>query len=191
MKSGRVWMNLFRLVRIPVSLALDEHAKQYVLALFPGWSPRLQQFHMYSLWSFLVCIQVVSAVKVSLLWPILYKKVCTFIMCEVKRNKRSTKSLSSFLAFLYIAIKHTGLAIHRDIQNKWWLCILATHMSEAIFTSQLKNKEKIDRRCWQQRASHSKISNACIAKINEQNLTRLSHSKISNAYDCGMGRVCH
>ena len=23
-------------------------------------------------------------------------------------------------------------------------------MSEAIFTSQLKNKEKIDRRCWQQ-----------------------------------------
>ena len=26
----------------------------------------------------------------------------------------STKSLSSFLAFLYIAIKHTGLAIHRE-----------------------------------------------------------------------------
>ena len=170
MKSDRVWMNLFWLVRIPVSLALDEHAKQYVLALFPGWSPRLQQFHMYSLRSFLVCIQVLSAVKVSLLWPILYKKVCTFTMCEVKRNRRSTKSLSSFLAFLYIS---------------------ATHMSEAIFTSQLKNKEKIDRRCWQQRASHSKISNACLAKINEQNLTRLSHSKISNAYDCGMGRVCH
>lgn len=37
-------------------------------------------------------------------------------------------------------------------------------MSEAIFTSQLKNKEKIDRRCWQQRASHSKISNAYLAK---------------------------
>ena len=35
-------------------------------------------------------------------------------MCEVKRNIRSTKSLSSFLAFLYIAIKHTGLAIHRE-----------------------------------------------------------------------------
>ena len=29
-------MNLFRLVRILVSLALDEHAKQYVLALFLG-----------------------------------------------------------------------------------------------------------------------------------------------------------
>ena len=42
--------------------------------------------------------------------------------------------------------------------------------SEPIFTSQLKNKEKMDRRCWQQRASHSKIS---------------------NAYDCGMGKVCH
>ena len=189
MKSDRVWMNLFRLVRIPVSLALDEHAKQYVLALFPGWSPRLQQFHMYSLRSFLVCIQVLSAVKVSLLWPILYKKVCTFTMCEVKRNRRSTKSLSSFLAFMYIAIKHTGFI--ENIQNNRWLCISATHMSEAIFTSQLKNKEKIDRRCWQQRASHSKISNACLAKINEQNLTRLSHSKISNAYDCGMGRVCH
>ena len=191
MKSDRVWMNLFRLVRIPVSLALDEHAKQYVLALFPGWSPRLQQFHMYSLRSFLVCIQVLSAVKVSLLWPILYKKVCTFTMCEVKRNRRSTKSLSRFLAFLYIAIKHTGLAIHREHWKQRWLCISATHMSEAIFTSQLKNKEKIDRRCWQQRASHSKISNAYLAKINEQNLTRLSHSKISNAYDCGMGRVCH
>ena len=114
MKSDRVWMNLFWLVWIPVSLALDEHAKQYVLALFPGWSPRLQQFHMYSLRSFLVCIQVLSAVKVSLLWPILYKKVCTFTMCKVKRNRRSTKSLSSFLAFLYIAIKHTGLAIHRE-----------------------------------------------------------------------------
>ena len=114
MKSDRVWMNLFRLVWIPISLALDEHAKQYVLALFPGWSPRLQQFHMYSLRSFLVCIQVLSAVKVSLLWPILYKKVCTFTMCKVKRNRRSTKSLSSFLAFLYIAIKHTGLAIHRE-----------------------------------------------------------------------------
>ena len=59
MKSDRVWMNLFWLVRIPVSLALDEHAKQYVLALFPGWSPRLQQFHMYSLRSFLYkfCLQ--------------------------------------------------------------------------------------------------------------------------------------
>ena len=111
MKSDRVWMNLFRLVWIPVSLALDEHAKQYVLL---RWSPRLQQFHMYSLRSFLVCIQVLSAVKVSLLWPILYKKVCTFTMCKVKRNRRSTKSLSSFLVFLYIAIKHTGLAIHRE-----------------------------------------------------------------------------
>ena len=29
-------------------------------------------------------------------------------------------------------------------------------MSEPIFTSQLKNKEKMDRRCWQQRVSHSK-----------------------------------
>ena len=36
MKSDRVGMNLFQLVRIPVSLALDEDAKQYVLALFPG-----------------------------------------------------------------------------------------------------------------------------------------------------------
>ena len=114
MKSDHVWMNLFRLVRIPVSLALDEHAEQYVLALFPGWSPHLQQFHMYSLRSFLVCIQVLSAVKVSLLWPILYKKVCTFTMCEVKRNRRSTKSLKSLLAFLYIAIKHTGPTIHRE-----------------------------------------------------------------------------
>ena len=190
MKSDCVWMNLFRLVRIPVSLALDDHAKQYVLALFPGWSPRLRQFHMYSLWSFLVCIQVLSAVKVSLLWPILYKKVFTFTMCEVKRNRRSTKSLSSFLAFLYVAIKQAWQFIE-NIQNNRWLCISATHMSEAIFTSLLKNKEKIDRRCWQQRASHSKISNAYLAKINEQNLTRLSHSKISNAYDCGMGRVCH
>ena len=176
---------LFRLVRIPVSLALDEHAKQYVLALFPGWSPRLQQFHMYSLRSFLVCIQVLSAVKVSLLWPILYKKVCTFTMCEVKRNRRITKRSctlqSNTQAWQFI----------ENIQNNRWLCISAIHMSEPIFTSQLKNKEKIDRRCWQQRASHSKISNACLAKINEQNLTRLSHSKISNAYDCGMGRVCH
>ena len=54
MKYDRLWMNLFWLVRILVSLALDEHAKQYVLALFPGWSPRLQQFLMYSLRSFLV-----------------------------------------------------------------------------------------------------------------------------------------
>ena len=36
MKSDRVLMNLVRLVRIPVSLALDEHAQQYVLALFQG-----------------------------------------------------------------------------------------------------------------------------------------------------------
>ena len=114
MKSGRVWMNLVWLVRILVSLAFYEHAKQYVLALFPGWSPRLQQFHMYSLRSFIVCIQVLSAVKVSLLWPILYKKVCTLTMCEVKRNRRSTKSLNFFLAFLYIAIKHTCLTIHRE-----------------------------------------------------------------------------
>ena len=64
-------------------------------------------------------------------------------MCEVKRNRRSTKSLSSFLAFLYIAIKHTGWKFIENIQNNWWLCILATHMSEAIFTSQLKNKEKM------------------------------------------------
>ena len=184
-------MNLFRLVRIPVSLALDEHAKQYVLALFPGWSPRLQQFHMYSLRSFLVCIQVLSAVKVSLLWPILNNKVCTFTMCEVKRNRRSTKSLSSFLAFLYIAIKHTGLAIHREHSKQSMIMHLSDSHVRGNSTSQLKNKEKIDRRCWQQRASHSKISNACLAKINEQNLTRLSHSKISNAYDCGMGRVCH
>ena len=142
---------------------------------------------MYSLRSYLVCIHVLFAVKVSLLWPILYKKVCSFTMCEVKRKRRSTKSLSSFLAFLYIAIKHTCLTIHRE----HWLCISATHMSEAIFTSQLKNKEKIDQCCWQQRASRSKISNTCLAKINEQNLTRLTHSKISNANDCGMGRVCH
>ena len=111
MKSDSVWVNL---VRILVSLALDELAKQYVLQLFPRWSPRLQQFHMYSLRSFLVCIQVLSVVKVSLLWPILYKKVCSSTMCEVKRNRRSTKSLSSFLVFLYIAIKHTGLTIHRE-----------------------------------------------------------------------------
>ena len=39
-----------------------------------------------------------------------------------------------------------------------------------------------DRCCSQQRASHSKISNACLlANINEQNLTRLSHSKMSIA----------
>ena len=131
MKSDHVWMNLFRLVRIPVSLALDEHAKQYVLALFPGWSPRLQQFHMYSLRSFLVCIQVLSAVKVSLLWPILYKKVCTFTMCEVKRNRRSTKSLSSFLAFLYIAIKHTGLAIHREHSKQ----SMIMHLSDSHVSS--------------------------------------------------------
>ena len=121
MKPDRVWMNLFRLVRIPVSLALDEHAKQYLLALFPGWSPRLQQFHMYSLRSFLVCIQVLSAVKVSLLWPILYKKVCTFTMCEVKRNRRSTKSLSSFLAFLYIAIKCLRLWNGQGLPSVWTL----------------------------------------------------------------------
>ena len=36
MKSDRALMNLVRLFRILVSLALDEHAKQYVLALFPG-----------------------------------------------------------------------------------------------------------------------------------------------------------
>ena len=49
----------------------------------------------------------------------------------------------------------------------------------------------MDRRCWQQRASHSKISNACLlAKINGQNLTRFAHSKISNAYDCGMRNPC-
>ena len=114
MKSDHVRMNLFQLVQILVSLALDEHEKQYVLALFLRWSPRLQQFHLYSLRSFLVCIQVLSAMKVSLLWPIIYKNVCTFTTCEVKRNRRSTKNLSSFLAFLYIAIKHTGLAIHRE-----------------------------------------------------------------------------
>ena len=44
----------------------------------------------------------------------LIEKICTFTMCEVNSNIRSTKSLSSFLAFLYIAIKHTGLAIHRE-----------------------------------------------------------------------------
>ena len=68
----------------------------------------------------------------------------------------STKSLSIFLAFLYIAIKHTGLAIHREHSKHRWLCISMIHKSEPIFTWQLKNKEKIDRRCWQQRASHSK-----------------------------------
>ena len=125
MKSDHLWMNLFQLVRILVSLALDEHAKQYLLALFPGWLPRLQQFHMYSLQSFLVCIQVLSVVKVSLLWPILYKKVCTFTMCEVKRK-----------------IKHTWLAIHREHSKQSMIMHLSDSHAEAIFTSQLKNKEK-------------------------------------------------
>ena len=133
MKSGSVWMNLVRFVWILVSLAFDEHAKQYVLALFPGWSPRLQQFHMYSLRSFLVCMQVFSALKVSLLWPILYKKVCTFTMCKVKRNRRSTKSLSSFLAFLYIAIKRTGLAIHREHSKQ----SMVTHLSDSHATANI------------------------------------------------------
>src|SRR5215216_5283932 len=87
-------------------------------------------------------------------------------------------------------------------------------MSEPIFTSQLKSKEKSINaadnkghpiRKYQTHVflliineknltslSHSKISNACLfAYINEQTLTRFSHSKISYAYDCGMGGVCH
>ena len=109
------------------------------------------------------------------------------------RSKKEQKEYKEFEQLFSVPVhcNHSDSHVIENIQNNRWLCISATHMSEAIFTSQLKNKEKIDRRCWQQRASHSKISNACLAKINEQNLTRLSHSKISNAYDCGMGRVCH
>ena len=109
------------------------------------------------------------------------------------QSKKEQKEYKEFEQLFSVPVhcNHSDSHVIENIQNNRWLCISATHMSEAIFTSQLKNKEKIDWHCWQQRASHSKISNACLAKINEQNLTRLSHSKISNTYDSRMGRVCH
>ena len=137
MKSGSVWMNLVQFVWILVSLALDEHAKQYVLALFPRWSPRLQQFHMYSLWSFLVAYKFCLKSK-YLYFDQSYRKKyqhsqCKInwlernLICEVKRNMGSTKSLSNFLAFLYIACKHTGLAIHREHSKQ----LMIMHLSDS------------------------------------------------------------
>src|SRR3954466_10717218 len=79
---------------------------------------------MYSIRSFLVCIQVLQAVKVSYFDHSFRKKYehsqCKInrlernLICEVKRNRGSTKSLSCFLVFMYIAIKHTCLTIHRE-----------------------------------------------------------------------------
>ena len=66
-------------------------------------------------------------------------------MCEVKRNRRSTKSLSSFLAFLYIAIKHTGLAIHREHSKQSMIMHLSdSHVRGNIyFTTKDKSCESV------------------------------------------------
>ena len=75
----------------------------------------------------------------------LIEKVCNSTMCEVKRNRRSTKSLSSFLAFLYIAIKHTGLAIHREHSKQSMIMHLSdSHVRGNIyFTTKEKNRSML------------------------------------------------
>ena len=131
-----------------------------------------------------------------------------------KKEQREYKEFEHFLAFMNIAIKHTGLAIHREHSKQSMIMHLSDLHVRANIYFTTKQWRKIDRCCWQQRASHSKISIACLlaninehnltrlshskmsnvccfAYINEQPLTRFSHSKISNAYDCEMGRVCH
>ena len=98
MKSDRVWVNLFRLVRIPVSLALDEHAKQYVLALFPGWSPRLQQFHMYSLRSFLVVhTSFVCSQSISTLTNLIQKSM-HFHNVQSKKEQKEYKEFEQLFS---------------------------------------------------------------------------------------------
>ena len=49
------------------------------------------------------------------------------LICEAKRNKGCTKSLSCFLAFLYIAIKHTSPTIHREHSKQ----LMIMHLSDS------------------------------------------------------------
>ena len=89
-----------------------------VITSFAAVSHVLHQV-LFSLYTSFVCSQSISSLTNLLEKSILHSQckinwVDRNLICEVKRNRRSTKILSSFLAFLYIAIKHTGLAIHRE-----------------------------------------------------------------------------
>ena len=55
--------------------------------------------------------------------------------------------MSSFLAFLYIAIKHTGLAIHREHSKQSMIMHLSDSHARGNIYLTTKEERKIDRRC--------------------------------------------
>ena len=95
-----------------------------------------------SLHTSFVCSQSISTLTN------LIQKSMHFHNVPSKKEQKSTKSLSSFLAFLYIAIKHTGLAIHREHSKQ----LMIMHLSDShvrgniYFTTKDKSCESVYKR---------------------------------------------
>ena len=60
------------------------------------------------------------------------------------RSKKEQREYKEFEQLFSVPVhcNHSDSHFIENIQNNRWLCISAIHMSEPIFTSQLKNKEK-------------------------------------------------
>ena len=65
------------------------------------------------------------------------------------RSKKEQKEYKEFEQLFSVPVhcNHSDSHVIENIQNNRGLCISAIHMSEPIFISQLRNKEKMDRRC--------------------------------------------
>ena len=60
---------------------------------------------------------------------------------QSKKEQREYKEFEQLFS-VPVHCNHSDSHVIENIQNNRWLCISAIHMSEPIFTSQLKNKEK-------------------------------------------------